>query len=254
MDIEMREVIKVAVEAGEILLRNGAETYRVEESITKICNGYGYSCDTFVLPTGIFLTVHSPNQGSETSVRRIRVRSTLNLEKIDRINTFSRNLPDNPCSYDEAMKELNAIKSLDFYPVPVQFICAAIVTFVYAILFGGSVFDGFAALLIGGLAHIINLRLIKSGFFPFLIFFALGFFCGFSGLLSEFLFKGSNVYIIIISSVIMYLPGVAMTNGVRDLLGGDPVSGLIRLGEGVLTIAAIGMGVGLAISILHFLI
>jgi uncharacterized membrane protein YjjP (DUF1212 family) len=45
-----------------------------------------------------------------------------------------------------------------------------------------------------------------------------------------------------------------MTNGIRDLLGGDPVSGLIRLGEGVLTIAAIGMGVGLAISILHFLV
>lgn len=253
MNIKIREATRVALEAGEILLRNGAEIYRVEESITKICNGFGYCCDTFVLPTGIFLTVYSPDQGSETSVRRIKVR-TLNLEKIDRINTFSRNLLDSPCSYEEAMKELNAIKSLEFYPVPMQFICAAVVAFVYAILFGGNIVDGFSALLIGGAAHIINLRLIKSGFFPFLIFFVLGFFCGFSGLLSEFLVQGSNVYIIIISSVIMYLPGVAMTNGIRDLLGGDPVSGLIRLGEGVLTIAAIGMGVGLAISILHFLV
>jgi len=206
-----------------------------------------------VLPTGIFLTVHSPDQDSETSVRRIRVR-TLNLKKIDRINTFSRNLSPNPPSYEEAMKELDNIQSMGFYPVPIQFVCAAVVTLAYAVLFGGNIADGLVALVIGSAAYFINLRMNGAGYFPFLIFFILGFFCGLSGLLSEFLIKGSNTYIIIISSIVMYLPGVAMTNGIRDLLGGDPISGLIRLGEGVLTIVAIGMGVGLSISILHYLV
>jgi len=37
MDIKLHEVARIAMRAGEILLKNGAETYRVEESITKIC-------------------------------------------------------------------------------------------------------------------------------------------------------------------------------------------------------------------------
>ena len=80
-------MLDIALEAGEILLRNGAETYRVEESITRICSAYGHSCEAIVLPTGIFLTVYSSEYESETSVRRIKVR-TLDLTKIDRINSF----------------------------------------------------------------------------------------------------------------------------------------------------------------------
>ena len=60
---------------------------------------------------------------------------------------------------------------------------------------------------------------------------------------------GTHVYIMIISSVMLYLPGMSMTNGVRDLLAGDLVSGLTRLGDAILTVLAIGMGAGLAISI-----
>lgn len=52
--MKLREVLDIALEAGEILLRNGAETYRVEESITRICSAYGHSCEAIVLPTGIF--------------------------------------------------------------------------------------------------------------------------------------------------------------------------------------------------------
>jgi len=103
--MKLHEVLEIAMEAGEILLRNGAETYRVEESITRICNAYGHSCETIVLPTGIFLTVYSSGHESETSVRRIKVR-TLDLTKIDRINSFSRKISSHPLPYEEAKKSL----------------------------------------------------------------------------------------------------------------------------------------------------
>lgn len=246
--MNINQALFIALEAGEILLRNGAETYRVEESIIKICNGLGFSCETIVFPTGIFLTVLSDEKGSETYVRRIKVR-TLNLQKIDRINSFSRKLLNCPVSYDEAVKELEEIKALKAYSIPVQLISASIVSFAFATLFGGSVKDSFAALLIGLAAYILNLIMQKAGYFPFLIYFVLSFVCGFFSLLISGLIAGSNVYIIIISSVLLYLPGVAMTNGIRDLLAGDIVSGLTRLGEALLTVIAIGLGVGLALSV-----
>lgn len=38
-----REVMEVAMEAGHILLENGAEIFRVEETINRICRHYGMS-------------------------------------------------------------------------------------------------------------------------------------------------------------------------------------------------------------------
>lgn len=251
--MELQSVMHIAMEAGEILLCSGAETYRVEESIEKICNSFGYSCETFVMPTGIFLTVRSPSDETETSVRRIKMR-TLDLSKIDRINTFSRSLNAHPVSFEEANRQLNKIRESGYYPPWVRFICAAIVSFAYALLFGGSVKDGLVCLGIGAIVYLLNLQMVRSGYLPFLTFFAVGLICAFLSLLSQLLVTGTQIFIMIISSVMMYLPGVSMTNGVRDLLAGDLVSGLTRLGEAVLIVLAIGMGAGLAISIFPHLV
>lgn len=251
--MKLREVLDIALEAGEILLRNGAETYRVEESITRICNAYGHPCEAIVLTTGIFLTVYSSEYESETSVRRIKVR-TLDLTKIDRVNSFSRKISSRPMSYEEAKKELEHIKAIKDYPVSIQLISSTAVSFAYALLFGGNMIDGIISFVIGGLLYFLNLFMVRSGYFPFLIYFIIGFIGGFTSVLSEFLIPDSNVYIIIISSIIMFLPGVAMTNGIRDLLATDTISGLTRLGEAFLIVLAIGMGVWLAISTVHFLI
>ncbi|NLM10166.1 MAG: threonine/serine exporter family protein [Clostridiaceae bacterium] len=251
--MKLREVLDIALEAGEILLRNGAETYRVEESITKICNAYGHPCEAIVLPTGIFLTVYSSEYESETSVRRIKVR-TLDLTKIDRVNSFSRKITYNTMSYEEARKELEGIKALKFYPVPVQLISSMSVSFAYALIFGGKITDGVIAFAIGALLYLLNLYMAKSGYFPFLMYFVIGFSSGFISMISELLIPNGNAYIIIISSIIMFLPGVAMTNGIRDLLASDTISGLTRLGEAFLTVLALGMGVWLAILTVHYII
>ncbi|MDD4296089.1 MAG: threonine/serine exporter family protein [Ruminiclostridium sp.] len=245
--MNINEVLHIALEAGEILLRNGAETYRVEDSIKKICIGLGFSCEAVVFPTGIFLTVVSSDQTSETSVRRIKVR-TLNLLKIDSVNSFSRNLSANPMSYLEAIKELDKIKALKTYSASLQLVSVSAVTFAFAMLFGGSIEDSFAAMVTGLIAYILNFFMLKADYFTFLIHFVIGCVCGFLSLLISFFYVGGNVYIIIISSVILYLPGVSMTNGIRDLLVGDSVSGLTRLGEAILTVIALGMGVGLSLS------
>ena len=172
--MKLREVLDIALEAGEILLRNGAETYRVEESITKICNAYGHPCEAIVLPTGIFLTVYSSEYESETSVRRIKVR-TLDLTKIDRVNSFSRKITYNTMSYEEARKELEGIKALKFYPVPVQLISSMSVSFAYALIFGGKITDGVIAFAIGALLYLLNLYMAKSGYFPSLCILSLAF-------------------------------------------------------------------------------
>jgi len=55
----MHRVLDLALEAGRILLANGAEIFRVEETIWHICNYYKIEqVDAFVLSNGIFSTAY----------------------------------------------------------------------------------------------------------------------------------------------------------------------------------------------------
>ncbi|MFR9236351.1 MAG: threonine/serine exporter family protein [Eisenbergiella massiliensis] len=50
-------VLECAMQAGNILLQNGAEIFRVEETITRMCDHFGVESESaFILSNGIFIT------------------------------------------------------------------------------------------------------------------------------------------------------------------------------------------------------
>ena len=58
-----KEVMEVSLQAGHLLLENGAEISRVEETMDRICNYYGVrSGNALVLSNGIFTTVGDRNE------------------------------------------------------------------------------------------------------------------------------------------------------------------------------------------------
>ena len=55
----------------------------------------------------------------------------------------------------------------------------------------------------------------------------------------------------IIGSIIPLVPGVAFTNGIRDLADGDYISGAVRLLDAVLVFLCVAIGVGAMFLIYH---
>ncbi len=55
--------------------------------------------------------------------------------------------------------------------------------------------------------------------------------------------------IIIIGSIMSLVPGVAITNAMRDTISGDFISGLSRGMEAVFSALAIAFGVGLILNV-----
>ena len=100
--MNVREVTDIAVKAGEILLTSGAEIYRVEDTINRICEAYNIKCESFVLPTGIFVSAYNSQGDTVSFVKRIRER-TINLEKIELVNSFSRSLRNMNLDYKRAI-------------------------------------------------------------------------------------------------------------------------------------------------------
>lgn len=242
------EIIQVALTAGELLLRSGAETYRVEETIVRIGAGYGLLCEAFVLPTGIFVSVRGAG-GISTALRRIHSR-TVNLSCIAQINALSREIETQHLTLKASMARLDAIRKEKTNPLWLISACFALTAGIYAVLFGGTLTDGLFALVVGVLLSLLRIVFPKTNGYPFLEIFASGLMAGFFSMLLADMTSGNNSYIILTGALINLLPGVALVNGIRDLLKGDNVSGMTRIGEALLSVFILACGAAIGSLVL----
>lgn len=247
--IDYKRWMETAILAGEIMLRNGAETYRVEDTINRILkkSNLSYS-EVFVVTTGIFVTLDDKSIEASTIIKRVSERGT-NLTKIDKVNTVSRKLCDEKLSIEEAFEELTRISTEKHqYSKIVSNISVAIVSGAFTLLLGGSLLDMGVAFL-GGilLAFVLQLSQIAhlNSFLEDMI--ASFFLTAWAVLCHKLLLNNFNMDLVISGMIMPLVPGVAITNAIRDTLQGDYTSGGARALEAFVKAAAIAMGVGLGI-------
>ncbi len=243
-----REVLDIAIRAGEILLRNGAEIYRVEDTIVRICKSYGVACEAFVLPTGMFITAFGANDEDISIVRRIKERM-VNLYKVELINSFSRRIEKEPLSHRDAKLELDEISNSPRHSFLLRLASAAIISFAYTILFKGTYIEGGFAFAIGAMIYLLKETVSKIGFFQFFDTFISGMLAAGLSLVVNRYFPHADIYKIIIGSIMILLPGVAITNAIKDALHGDIASSVFRLSEALYVATAVGAGVGVVLSL-----
>jgi len=248
-DVNVHDVTKIAIKAGKILLTSGAEIYRVEDTINRICNAYKIECESFVLPTGIFITAYGSNGQTITHVKRIKER-TLNIKKIEAVNAFSRSLKDYVPDYFEAMNILDSIDhDKDEYPFWFKLVATSVTAFAFALLFKGTVYESIVAAVISAVVYFFKERVVQVSLFPFLGFFISGIIAGGLSILSSALISELNIYKIIIGAIVIHLPGMAISNGIKDALYGDITSSMNRISEAFFSVAAICAGVALALLV-----
>jgi len=246
--VTTQQLVEIAVKAGAILLASGAEIFRVEDTISRICKSYNVECSCIVLPTGIFLSADENTHQTITMIKRIHERK-VDLHKVELVNSFSRSLQTVPISYEKAKEILDSIEITPTYSFGIRITTAGLAGLTFTILLGGSIVDGMTAFLVSMLIYFVKENIEKNGFFQIFVFFITGIIAGGTVITVVKLLSGLNIYKTIIGSLIIMLPGVAITSGIKDALYGDIVSSIARLGEAVFAVAAIGAGVGIMLSI-----
>ncbi len=246
-----KKVLILALHAGELMMKNGAEIYRVEDTITRICKACRIpTVEVFATTTGIFLSLDEGSEDSDTHTFIKRIKgSRIDLEKISRINHFSREFTSTDLSIDAGLDILEEISKTKPYPLFVRVFGAALVSSFFALIFQGTIRDFFCASFAGACSYLLSVVLDKLDTNLFIrgfcccaaaTFIALGLFS--AGL-------GSNLNSVIIGSIMIFLPGVALTNAVRDTLAGDMLSGTSKGIEAVIIAVSIASGVGVAIKL-----
>ncbi|MFX3636500.1 MAG: threonine/serine exporter family protein [Candidatus Pristimantibacillus sp.] len=242
------EITKVCLLAGKIILQNGGETSRVEDTMIRIAAAYGVdNSQSYVTPTGILFTIDV--SVPTTRLIRISERST-NLRKVTLVNDISRRISRGELKACDAYRLLEEIDKQDFaYAAWLQILAAAIASGCFLIMFAGGWHDFIPAVLAGGLGFLVLVvlhRLVPVKFFAeFLASITIG---AISALMVQN-GLGNNLDVIIIASVMPLVPGLHITNAVRDLIAGHLVSGLSKGAEAFLTAFAIGSGIAVVLSI-----
>lgn len=242
-------IMQVAATAGKIILENGGETYRVEETIIRICNAYGLlNCESFVTPTGIMISAVDSSGDISSLVKRITKR-TVNLEKISMVNDLSRNIKAKNLTVSFVDEELNRICKLDRYSTRVTLLGGALVAGFFTLLFGGSFRDFLVSFATGIIIKIFSTLLSSIEINEFFINALGGAIASVLALLSVNFGLADNVDKIVIGSIMLLVPGLAITNAIRDTIAGDLVAGLSRGAEAFLIAVAIAVGSGTTLTL-----
>jgi len=243
------DIIHIATDAGKIILENGGETYRVEQTITMICTSYGIAhTESFVTPTGIMVSITNSDNQTISLIKRVHIR-TVNLNKVSMINNLSRKLVSSPLSMADIRKEIDYINNLPPYSLKTTTFFSACCAGFFTLLFGGNYKDFFVAFITGALINYLSASLDKLEVNSFLKNMLCGSLAAFIALIATSLGLVGSMDTIIIGSIMLLVPGIAITNAIRDTIAGDLVSGISRSIEALFIAVAIASGTSIVFKI-----
>ena len=244
------EILDIAVKAGMLVLQNGGETYRTEETMLSVATSLGAdSASAFVTPTVVMLTCIDGAGKSHTRIQRINERS-INLGKISRVNELSRRLlahskgSASPRARTLAQTEsiLSRISASGLHHPAGVVLATAFASLCFSLMFRGSFREAIAAFAIGAAMRLFLYLVSPLGLSGFFVSVLGGFvISALSGLAALTGFVGStgNVSIAVLMSLV---PGLAIVNAIRDIIAGDLVAGSARLMEAFVIAAALSLG------------
>lgn len=248
--IDYKLLANTAMLAGEIMLCSGAETYRVEDTMYHILKTSNIeSTQVIAMMTGLVVTLNDPGfEQPVTMMRRVSERST-NVSNIVKVNDISRRYCEEKISLEEAYEELKRAKGKQYNRLLYNFATIGIAVG-FAMMFGGSLHDIIAAAVVGAvLAGVMTIgKIAKLSSVLVHVLSGLGI-AMLTVVIQRVLFADLSVNIVIASSIMPIVPGVAITNAIRDTIQGDYLSGCARILEAFLVAMAIAVGAGLGLLI-----
>lgn len=244
------EYLYCALDIGQQLLQCGAEVNRVEDTIRRIMISAGAEkVEVFSITSNITVTAHLGGCRTVTQMRRIYAVHT-DMKRLEDLNQLSRDICDHHLVPAEIRRRYHQI--LSFRPeneslMPLGY---AVVSGSFTLFFGGDPWDALASALTGILLFYFEKllrRMTANLLMTALLWSTAG---GFLARLLLLIGIGHHADLISIGNIMLFIPGIALTDSIRNLFVGDTITGLIRFMESILLAATISAGFTFAVRIL----
>ncbi len=235
-------LMDIAIDLGYELAMAGAETFRVEESISRCLAAYGLESEVFAIPNYLVVSITADNGKPITGMRRIGQHGN-DLDAVERFSGLSRAICNRRPDPREGRQWLEMVRrQRRYYSTPMLYLGNFIGALGYGLFFGGNWIDGICAGLCGLLTGCVDrllsgwnanqfFRTIAASFCLAL----LGYGLGAAGI-------ASNPDAVIIGALMLLVPGLLFTNAMRDIIYGDTNSGINRIVQVFLIAVALSLG------------
>lgn len=243
---EAEQYLYYAMNIGELLLENGAEVGRVEDTVRRICLAGGAErADVFSITSNMSASIYGKEFGSCTQTRRV-VNTVNDFHKLEELNCLSRKICEDGMTFGEIEREIERIQKEQGYSFWWLVLDYALISGSFCIFFGGNAKDMVISALIGVLLKFLMTFMQKTAanhLFNALICSVAG---GFLANLAVFASVADHADRISIGNIMLLIPGIAFTNSLRDMFSGDTITGLIRFMESILLAVIIAFGFNIA--------
>ncbi len=224
----------------------GVPAHQFERMMTAVADKLGFNCQVMSSPTAIFLSFHY--QDDEDDQRPIPMQlermnpPSINLGNAAELYHLGNGLLDGEISIEDAHTDLRNWKSEQLYPLWLQITCWGLTGGAVAVMLSTSwVGVALAALTCALLGVLVTqagdvlreggLEAIAALFSTFLVF-----------AVNRFV-PGLDVFVIIMSSLIVLIPGLGLTTAVSELSTDHLASGSARMAGALVTLLKLSLGV-----------
>ena len=236
----------LAAQVGHGLAISGAETFRVEDTIRRILRAYGIECEVFAIPNCLTISFEAANGKPLTIMKRIGFHGN-DLDAVEQFNALSRRICRETPEVEVAMQWLEETQAAcRRYSLPVYYLGHYLGAFGFCFVFGGTLRDSLWAGLLGLIIGLVNGFLNRLEVNPFFRTIAASFFMAAPAYLVASLGWMDSVDSSIIGALMILVPGLLITNSMRDIIYGDTNSGVFRIVSVVLSALAIALGTAAA--------
>ena len=244
--MEYSKLLDLATDLGYELAMSGAETFRVEESITRILRSYDIEAEVVAMPNCLHISIEPVIGRPLTRMRRIGGHGN-DLDAVEKLSGLSRRIcRERPAPEIAAQWLKETLAQKKTYSFPLYMLGNLMGSAGFCFLFGGSWIDaicaGVCGLLVGVITYFMDkwgsnqlFRTIFSALPMALLAYALGR-LGIAG----------NVDAVNIGAMMLLVPGLLFTNAMRDIIFGDTNSGVNRIVQVLLIAVGIALGTAAA--------
>jgi len=244
--MDYNALLDMSTDLGYELAMAGAETFRVEESISRCLAAYGVEAEVFAIPNYLVVSIITEDGQPITRMRRIGHHGN-DLDAVEKFSGLSRAYCNRKPDPKEGIRWLDLVRSQrEFYSSPVQYLGNFLGAFGYGLFFGGNLIDGICAGICGILVGFVNkfldnrkanqfFRTIASSYLMALLAYAMG-----------AVGIAPSPDAVTIGALMILVPGLLFTNAMRDIIYGDTNSGVNRIVQVFLVAVALALGTATA--------
>ena len=242
------KMLGLILDIGSAMIQSGAETHRVEDSLYRLCASYGFSaCNIWVVPSNIQATVTTRAGECLTQIRHIR-STGVDFDRLDRLNNLSREIcretPDDVRLSERLGAAMNGVPQRSW----MTYLAGALAGAGFGVFFNCDVMDAAAAACTSLLVTFLVRRLGRRENNPLILNFIVSMIAELFIILCVTCGLGHHMGYVTVGVVMLLISALGATNGLRDLVHLDTLSGVMNITASLT--GAIGIALGIALPLM----